>query len=537
MALQDLTRRYLDLHLALRPVDSTFMGYEDRDHELPPATPAALEQETSELASLALELRRQPAGATAEDRIARAALHGAVQHALRENEARPRLANPAWYTGEAAFGLIALLLRTPSGHVGDALRQRVEALPAFLAAGAARLAGAAAPADWVTRAKLEAQALERLLTHGLPLHALAGSVPPDAVAAACKAAAAFASSLAPSADSDPAAPAGYLAHLFAEVHQLPMPVKEAEALALEGFERARAALEAKARAADPEESWRAQLARLEGDHPPLPDVIATYSRLHERAMAEAERAGLVTPALGYGLRFAYLPEWARGVAHELYFLFYRSPAAMSPGSASPYWVFAPGADLDAYLRGQSYATIKLTHAVHHGSIGHHTQNARARESAVPLGRLAGTDCASGIALLAGGTMIEGWACYSQDLLLEADGFYTPAEELLLAHAELRNTAMCLADIRLHTGVWSLAQMRAFYEDEVGIGSQRAWTETTRNSMWPSTRSMYWLGTRAIRQFRRDVGGEARRFHDALLAFGSVPVYPVGEELLRAKERA
>lgn len=49
--------------------------------------------------------------------------------------------------------------------------------------------------------------------------------------------------------------------------------------------------------------------------------------------------------------------------------------------------------------------------------------------------------------------------------------------------------------------------------------------------------MYWLGTRAIRQFRRELGGEPRRFHDDLLSFGSVPVYRVGEELVRAKERA
>lgn len=535
--LEGLTRRFLDLHLAMHPVDATFMGFEDRDHELPPAGTEALELESSELASLALELGRLPQEGTAAGRIARAALHGAVHHALRENELRPRLLNPAWYTGEAAFGLVSLLLRAPSAHEGAALRQRVEALPAFLAAGRARLAGAASPVDWVERARLEAQALTRLLERGLPLHALAGSVTPEALTAASTALTSFVAALRPTEEANPAAPHGYLDFLFAEVHQLPLSVTEAEELAVEGFERAKAALEAKARAAGSAEPWQAQLAGLEKSHPPLSGVVATYADMHNEALAQAERAGLVTPALEYGLRFAHLPEWARGVAHDLYFLFYRSPAAQSPGTASQYWVFPPGPDIDAYLRSQSYATIKSTHAVHHGSIGHHTQNARARESAVTLGRLAGTDCASGIAMLSGGTLIEGWACYSQELLLEANGFYTPAEELLLAHAELRNTAMCLADIRLHTGAWDLARMRAFYEDEVGIAPGRAWTETTRNSMWPSTRAMYWLGTRAIRQFRRELGGEPRRFHDDLLSFGSVPVHRVGEELLRAKERA
>ncbi len=63
-------------------------------------------------------------------------------------------------------------------------------------------------------------------------------------------------------------------------------------------------------------------------------------------------------------------------------------------------------------------------------------------------------------------MIEGWACYVQDLMLEVAGFYTPQETMLLKQYEMRNAAMCLADIRLHCGVWNLDQMRAFYRDQV-----------------------------------------------------------------------
>jgi uncharacterized protein (DUF885 family) len=186
--------------------------------------------------------------------------------------------------------------------------------------------------------------------------------------------------------------------------------------------------------------------------------------------------------------------------------------------------------VNAYLRAQNTATIKITHVVHHGSIGHHTQNARARASGVRLGRLAGTDCALGIAMLSGGTMIEGWACYAQDLMLEAEGFYTPLERVLLKQYDLRNAAMCLADIRLHRGAWNLAQMRAFYTDEVGVAPGRVWSETARNSIYPATRLMYWLGTREIKRRRLEIGGSPLSFHDALLSFGSVPVHWVADEL-------
>jgi len=85
-------------------------------------------------------------------------------------------------------------------------------------------------------------------------------------------------------------------------------------------------------------------------------------------------------------------------------------------------------------------------------------------------------------MLSGGTMIEGWACYVQDLMNEVESFYTPAERLALKHAELRNAAMCVADIRLHRGRWGLEEMRTFYREAVGIAGGRVWSETTRNHL-------------------------------------------------------
>ena len=227
-----------------------------------------------------------------------------------------------------------------------------------------------------------------------------------------------------------------------------------------------------------------------------------------------------------------MPEWAREAAGALYFLFYRSPPAEHPGDGSRYWIFPPGADTAAYLRGQNVPFIKAVHAVHHGSIGHHTQNARARQAASRLARLGGTDCASGIAFLSAGTLVEGWACYAEDLLLETPGFYTPEEELLLKQFEFRNAACCLADIRLHTGQWTLEQMRAFYRDEVGFAPGRVWAETTRNSIYPATRLMYWLGTQVIKELRAELGLAPQVFHDQLLSYGCAPITLIADEMRR-----
>jgi uncharacterized protein (DUF885 family) len=54
-------------------------------------------------------------------------------------------------------------------------------------------------------------------------------------------------------------------------------------------------------------------------------------------------------------------------------------------------------------------------------------------------------------------------------------------------------------------------------------------EACKNSMFPGTALMYWLGTDGLHQLRRErerIEGPSfslGRFHDRLLAFGSIPV--------------
>jgi uncharacterized protein (DUF885 family) len=280
---------------------------------------------------------------------------------------------------------------------------------------------------------------------------------------------------------------------------------------------------------DPRRSWRQQLDDLSAHHPATAaTVLESYRAWHDRAMIEG--ATLVTPATAYGLEYRALAPAFRTVAKDLYFLFYRSPPAGRPGEGSLYWVAPPSADEAAYLRLQNHATVKAIHAVHHGSIGHHTQNACARLAPSRLARLGGTDCAAGIAFLSAGTMVEGWACYAEDLLLEVPDFYSPAERLLLKHFERRNAASVLVDIRLHTGEWSLNEARRFYREEAGFAPSRVDGEVTRNSIFPASRLMYWAGVERIKELRSRWRGNARSFHDELIGHGHVPVAWVESEM-------
>lgn len=519
-----LVDTYLHLHAQLRPVDATFMGVAGHDHHLPPASADVADQEQEALSFLRRELETALPETTPQALDARL-LGAQLTHASAELQRAPRFRNPAWYSGEAAFGVISLLLPRPGHLPGDTRQEliaRLTDLPRFLGEGLAHLRAATLHPDWSTRARVEAAALARFLRHEFWLHPVADAQNATLSVAAERAAQAaegFAQQLSGPLRGNPATGVAcgeaHLELLMRQVHGLPMGPREALAQAEAAFHHLSGELIQDARVFG--EDWRTVLAGLDEVRPAQDDLVSTYEAWHDRALQAAEAADLVTGASSYGLTFEPMPAWAKHVSRDLYFLFYRSPAAGNAGSGSTYWVTQDAAP-------PSVSFIKLVHAVHHGSVGHHTQNARARESASVLARLGGTDAASGLVCLSAGTAVEGWACYAEDLLLEAENFYTPREALLLKSFERRNAACCVADIKLHLGEWTLEQMRTFYRDEVGFPEARVWSETTRNSLLPATRLMYWLGTERIRALRAQSSLPPRAFHDHLLSHGHAPLY-------------
>ena len=513
---------------SLHPVDASFAGETAFDGELPRAGAGAQQRERTTLATVIAQL---DAVAVPNDPFARLdarVVRATFELAAAELALRSRHHNPAWYTGEVAFGIIAHLLPGPVPRQRAALAARVAQAVDFLDAGAAELRGRPLPSAWAERATGETVALETLLADGLPLHPDAARLATLPIGPLRDALARFRTAIEGAPESDPACGEAHLGHVIARVHGIDETPDALERRARAAYDDTRARLIEQAARLDHTRDWRAQLATL-ADHGPqdAAGALASYAHWHERALRDA--AMLVTPATGYTLAFEPLPAWAQAAAGALYFLFYRSPAARFPGTGSTYWVGALDGDDAALRRAHNTAAVKLVHAVHHGSIGHHTQNARARTASSRVARIAGTDGASGIAMLAGGTMVEGWACYAEDLLAEIPGFYTPLEELQLTYFTLRNIACCIADIRLHAQRWTLEEMRAFYRDEVAFAPARIVPETTRNSMFPGSRVMYWTGTETIERMRRASPLPVKRFHDTLLSFGSAPVRWIAEE--------
>ena len=522
------------------PVSATFIGVHDYDDRLPDYSEQEVADAAAEREAIRRRLRALPAEPlTRADVLDRTLVEGCLEIQAWEDGA-PHFyrGNPCVYTGEAIFGVISLFLRpfAPLSQRVEAATARMRGIATLLAQGKANVRRA--PRAWVDRAIGECSGARVFFGSGVQILMRDEAIEdPRFAAAAEAAAAAFAEfqthleqTLAPGAHNGYACGAEGLDLLLRRGHFLEADADEVRAAAEERMATCAAELGSRAGGFGARD-WREALALLADGHPAADGYYARFEEVWAAARAAAEHAGLVTWP-DYPIRFVPQPAWAREAAPYLYFLAYRAPAPYDASPVADYLVppveaTMPTREQARRLRATNDSVIKLNHVIHHGGLGHHVQNWYAYRAASRTGQIAAVDCASRIALFCGGTMAEGWACYATDLMEEI-GFLSPLERYAQVHARMRMAARALVDIDLHRGAITLEGAAAFYAQQIGLSPEAARAEAVKNSMFPGTALMYMVGTDVLHRLRRDLASRSaafdlRRFHDRVLAHGSVPV--------------
>lgn len=552
---------FFALYRRLNPVNATFIGWHEQDGEYPDWSPPGIEDARHRMAAARRDLLQAfgPALGTlgnantptdwplVDATLADAFLE--IQDAELASDHFPR-GNPSLAIGEATFGLIALMTRpfAPAADRFHAAASRLRGLSGFLDGARASVAQTSIPIAWRDRALREVEGALVLLSRGVEQWIQRSGAPADAVAlvreyvpVAERGIRAFADWLAGAARTI-ATPTGCGEAMFELLWRRghwyrPRSIEQTRTELRERLPELQAQLAMRARAVHPE-GWKGVQEELALRHPTADEYYDAFDRTWRACHSHAAAHDLVTwPE--YPIRYQPIPEFTRGAAPYLYYLYYRAPAPYDQLQPVDY-VVPPieGLADDArarHLRAWNDSVIKLNHVVHHGAIGHHVQNWYAYRAPSRVGQLAAVDCASRIGMFGGGTMAEGWACYATDLMDEV-GFLTPFESCAEAHTRVRMLARAIADVELHTGRMSLDATVRFYEAEVGMAPDAARSEAVKNSMFPGTASMYWIGTQGIHDLRaayQRCQGRAfslRQFHDRLLAMGSIPV-PIAAELL------
>jgi uncharacterized protein (DUF885 family) len=133
---------------------------------------------------------------------------------------------------------------------------------------------------------------------------------------------------------------------------------------------------------------------------------------------------------------------------------------------------------------------------------------------------------------------EGWGLYAEKLGQEMGVYKTPYERFGRLTYEMWRACRLVVDTGMHALGWPREKSIAFLRDNTALSEHEIETETDRYIGWPAQALSYKIGELAILELRRKaevaLGArfDKRRFHDAILATGSVPLPVLEEEIDR-----
>ena len=215
----------------------------------------------------------------------------------------------------------------------------------------------------------------------------------------------------------------------------------------------------------------------------------------------------VLPRLPYGLK-AIPPEIAPGTTTAYY-----NGGSPEQGIAGFYFVNTSKLD-----QRPLWEIPALT--VHEAVPGHHHQIALQQELPMPEWRRHGTFFTA---------FVEGWGLYSERLGIEMGLYDTPAKDMGRLSYEMWRATRLVVDTGLHAKGWSKDRAVAFMTDNTALSAANIEAEVNRYIADPGQALAYKIGELKIRELRtrseKALGGkfDLRRFHDAVLGQGAVPL--------------
>ena len=203
------------------------------------------------------------------------------------------------------------------------------------------------------------------------------------------------------------------------------------------------------------------------------------------------------------------------------------PAETAAGNTTAY--YQPGSS-DAGIAGTYYVnTSKLDQrplwelpalTVHEAVPGHHMQIALQQELEIPAWRKYTASFTA---------FVEGWGLYSERLGIELGIYDTPEKNMGRLSYEMWRACRLVVDTGLHSKGWSKAQAVAYMSDNTALTDANIDAEVNRYISNPGQALAYKLGELKIRELRAHAETilgpkfDLRRFHDAVLGQGAVPL--------------
>lgn len=131
---------------------------------------------------------------------------------------------------------------------------------------------------------------------------------------------------------------------------------------------------------------------------------------------------------------------------------------------------------------------------------------------------------------------EGWGLYTEWLGTQMGIYETPYEDFGRHTYEMWRAARLVIDTGIHAFGWTREQAMDYLRARAALSEHEITTEIERYIAWPGQALAYKLGEIQIRRHRREAEAalgpkfDQRKFHDVILALGSVPLSVLEERM-------
>ena len=554
--LEALSRRWLEASLRLDPISATSFGEHRYDDQLTDYGPAGRAARRALAANTLAELQRvERAKLSRANQVDALTLENALRYQLWTHDTLQSWAwDPLTYNSAAGGALYGLMSRefAPLPVRLRAATARLEKLPALLAQTRASLVPARTPRIHADTVVSQNRGLKSLVDD--QVLAQAGALPAAERARLQAAATAFKAALdehqrwlettlVPNAKGDFRLGAELYDAKLAFALNSPLSRAEIRTRAEAGMRRVRAEMYTLASqvlkgrpgapatpgaptSAQEQAAIAAALELAYADKPSRAGLVDAARETLAQATAFVRERDLITLP-DTPVRIILTPEFQRGVAVA----YADSPGPLDRGQQTFYSVSPIPDDWtaeqsDSFLR--EYNTRSLHELTIHEAVpGHYVQLWHSNRYPSTLR-----------AVLQSEPFIEGWAVYAQDIM--ADAGYLGGDPLYkLVHLKwhLRVIANAILDQGIHVdGMTREAAMKlmvegAFQQEREAAGK---WVRAQLSSAQLPTYFVGWEEHRALQQEAQRAWGAGytpKRYHDAVLAFGSPPVRHARQLLL------
>jgi len=188
------------------------------------------------------------------------------------------------------------------------------------------------------------------------------------------------------------------------------------------------------------------------------------------------------------------------------------------------------AQIESYLREYNYYILQILN-IHEAIPGHYTQLVYSNQSPSIIKSIFGN-----------GAMVEGWAVYTERMMLE-NGYGNNQKEMWLMYFKwnLRSTCNTILDYGVHVNNLSKEDAMHLLVDEAFQQKAEAEGKWKRVSVTQVQLCSYFTGFKEIYDFREELKKKEgdkfnlKQFHEKFLSYGSAPVKYIKELMTQASK--